>query len=363
MDYMQHALMLAGLAQGHTSPNPAVGAVVVNDGTVVGEGFTLPPGSDHAEVVALRRAGWKARGATMYVSLEPCCHYGRTPPCTQAIINAGIAEVHFAMIDPNPLVCGRGISEMETAGIKTVLEECDQAEEVNEAYVKYITRGLPFVTAKFAMSLDGKVATKSGDSKWISGEESRRYVHCLRYVVDAIMVGVDTVIADDPRLTARVGKEGGRIEKQPLRVIVDSRARTPVDAQVFQMPGKTLIAVTEDVDPTRARALSEAGADILYIPSKDGRVDLEELLLALGRMEVTNILVEGGATLFGSLFDQGLVDKLLTFVAPIIIGGEGAKSPVEGRGVGEISKAITLSRIAMERFGDDMLIKGYLKEN
>lgn len=359
MNYMQHALLLAGLAQGHTSPNPAVGAVVVKDGVVVGEGFTLPPGSSHAEVVALRRAGGKAKGAAMYVSLEPCCHHGRTAPCTQAIISAGIAEVHFAMIDPNPLVCGRGIKEMEAAGIKTFFEECSQAVEINEAYAKYITHGLPFVTAKFAMSLDGKVATKSGDSKWISGEESRRYVHCLRYVVDAIMVGVDTVIADDPRLTARAGKEGGRAEKQPLRIIVDSRARIPLDAQVFRMPGKTMIAVTEDVEPAKVEALSEAGADILLLPSKDGRVDLEQLLIALGKREVTNILVEGGATLFGSLFDQGLVDKLLAFIAPIIIGGEGAKSPVEGRGVGEISKAITLRQVAMERFGDDMLMKGY----
>ncbi|MFC2018269.1 bifunctional diaminohydroxyphosphoribosylaminopyrimidine deaminase/5-amino-6-(5-phosphoribosylamino)uracil reductase RibD, partial [Chloroflexota bacterium] len=262
-----------------------------------------------------------------------------------------------------PLIYGRGIREMEVAGIKTFFEECEQAVEINEAYAKYITHSVPFVTAKFAMSLDGKVATKSGDSKWISGEESRRYVHCLRYVVDAIMVGVDTVIADDPRLTARAGKEGGRAEKQPLRVIVDSRARTPLDAQVFRMPGKTLIAVIEDVEPAKIRALSEAGADILCLPSKDGRVDLEELLIALGRREVANILVEGGATLFGSLFDQGLVDKLLAFIAPIIIGGGGAKSPVEGRGVGEISKAINLSRVAMERFGDDMLIKGYIKEN
>lgn len=361
MEYMQHALLLADLALGHTSPNPAVGAVVVKDGLIVGEGFTMPPGSDHAEVVALRRAGEKARGATMYVNLEPCCHYGRTPPCTQAIINAGIAEVHFAMIDPNPLVCGRGIEEMEAAGIKTFLEECDQAEEINEAYTKYIINKVPFVTAKFAMSLDGKVATKHGDSKWISGEESRRYVHCLRYTVDAIMVGVDTVIADDPRLTARVGKEGGRAEKQPLRVIVDSRARTPLDAQLFRMPGKTLVAVIDSVESVKVRALSEAGADVLALPSKDGRVDLQELLIALGEREVTSLLVEGGATLFGSLFDQGLVDKLLAFIAPIIIGGSDAKSPVGGKGVAEIARAITLSRVGMERFGDDMLIKGYVK--
>lgn len=363
MDYMQHALSLAKLALGHTSPNPAVGAVVVKDGVVVGEGYTQPPGSDHAEVVALRQAGEKARGATMYVSLEPCCHYGRTPPCTQAILNAGIAEVHFPMSDPNPLVGGRGIAEMESAGIKTFLDECGEAEEINEAYTKFITRGVPFVTAKFAMSLDGKVATKNGDSKWISSDESRRYVHCLRHIVDAIMVGVDTIIADDPRLTARAGREGGRAEKQPLRIVVDSRARTPLDAQVLKMPGKTLIAVVEGVDPAKTRALFQAGAEVLNLPSKDGRVDLRELLVILGRREVISLLVEGGATLFGSLFDQGLVDKLLAFIAPIIIGGGGAKSPIEGKGVEEIAQAMTLSRVGMQRFGDDMLIRGYVREN
>lgn len=363
MDYMQHALSLARLALGHTSPNPAVGAVVVKDEVVVGEGYTQPPGMDHAEVMALHQAGEKARGATMYVSLEPCCHYGRTPPCTRAIIDAGIAEVHFSMIDPNPVVNGKGIAEMEAAGIKTFFDKCDEVEEINEAYAKFITGGVPFVTAKFAMSLDGKIATKNGDSKWISNDESRRHVHCLRHMVDAIMVGVNTVITDDPRLTARAGKNGGRVDKQPLRVIVDSRARTPLDAQVLKMPGKTLIAVVEGAELAKTRALADAGAEVLSLPSREGRVDLVELLAVLGRREVTSLLVEGGATLLGSLFDQGLVDKLLAFVAPIIIGGGEAKSPVGGEGVEEIDKAVALGRIGVERFGDDMLIKGYVRRN
>jgi diaminohydroxyphosphoribosylaminopyrimidine deaminase/5-amino-6-(5-phosphoribosylamino)uracil reductase len=360
MDYMQHALLLARLALGHASPNPAVGAVIVKNRVIVGEGYTQPPGSDHAEIVALHQAGKEAKGATMYVTLEPCCFFGRTPPCTKAIIDAGIAQVHFPMIDPNPLVCGRGASELEAAGIKTFLgEHKEEAEEINEAYTKFITTGLPFVTAKFAMSLDGKIATKTGDSKWISGEDSRRYVHCLRHRTDAIMVGVNTIIADDPHLSARAGKGGGWAEKQPIRVVADSKARTPQTARIFQMPGKTLIAVATEIKPSRAKALAQAGAEVLRLPAKEGLVDLGDLLRALGERGVTSLLVEGGASLFSSLFEQGLVDKVLVFVAPIIIGGGEAKSPVEGEGVDKIAQAMALSRVKVERFGNDVLISGY----
>lgn len=361
MDHMQHALSLAKLALGHTSPNPAVGAVIVKEGVIVGEGYTQPPGSDHAEVVALRQAGEKARGATMYTSLEPCSFYGRTPPCTQSIVAAGITEVHFSMIDPNPLVYGRGASELEAAGIKTFVgEHEDEALEINEAYFKFITKSLPFVIAKFAMSLDGKIATKTGDSKWISSEESRRYVHCLRHGVDAIMVGVNTIITDDPQLTARAGRDGGITEKQPLRVVVDSKGRTPLTARVLQMPGKTMVAVTREIELAKARALTQAGAEVIELPSRDGLVDLGELLRVLGERKVTSLLVEGGATLFGSLFEQGLVDKLLVFIAPIIIGGGEAKSPVEGKGVEEIAQAMALSRVKTQGLGDNMLISGYV---
>lgn len=364
MDHMQRALSLAKLALGHTSPNPAVGAVIVKEGVIVGEGYTQPPGLDHAEVVALRQAGEKARGATMYVSLEPCCIYGRTPPCTQAIIAAGIVEVHLPMVDPNPMVYGRGVSELEAAGIKIFRgEHEEEALEINESYFKFITRGLPFVIAKFAMSLDGKTATKTGDSRWISSEESRRYVHCLRHRVDAIMVGVDTVIADDPQLTARAGKDGGITEKQPLRVVVDSKGRIPLIARVFQMPGKTVVAVVEDIEPARELALTQAGAEVLRLPSKDGLVDLGELLRVLGERQVISLMVEGGATLFGSLFEQGLVDKLLVFIAPIIIGGGGSKSPIEGKGVEEVAQAMALSGVKLQGIGDDMFISGYLRKN
>lgn len=216
---MEQALSLARLAVGEVSPNPAVGAVIVRNGEVIGQGYTQPPGLPHAEIVALKQAGDRSRGSELYVTLEPCCHYGRTPPCTKAIIEAGIKEVHFAMIDPNPIVAGKGKAELEKSGIKTYVGEGEAAaNEINEAYVKYITAGMPFVTAKFALSLDGKIATRTGDSRWISGEESRKYVHYLRYAADAIMVGVSTVVIDDPSLTTKCcGGRGGTAMKQPLR--------------------------------------------------------------------------------------------------------------------------------------------------
>jgi len=362
MDYMQHALSLAMLALGHASPNPAVGAVIVKGRTIVGEGYTQPPGSNHAEIVALQQAGEKAREATMYVTLEPCCVQGRTPPCTQAIIAAGIAEVHMATLDPNPQVSGRGKMELERAGIGTILgEHEDEARELNEAYIKYVTTGIPFVTGKFAMSLDGKIATKTGDSKWISGEESRRYVHCLRQQMDAIMVGVDTIITDDPQLTVRAGREGGLTEKQPLRVVVDSKGRTPPTARVLQMPGKTMIAVVEGADPARIQSLASAGAEVMEVPAKDGLVDLEAMLKLLGERQITSIMVEGGAGVFGSLSEHRLLDKLFAFVAPIIIGGQKAKNPVEGKGVEKVAQAMNFTRIKVEKLGNDILISGYPK--
>mgnify|MGYP001078325239 CR=1 FL=1 len=360
MDYMAHALSLARLALGNTSPNPAVGAVIVKDGAIVGEGYTQPPGFAHAEVMALNEAGERARGATMYVTLEPCCHFGRTPPCTKAIIDSGIAEVHIATIDPNPLVSGKGKDELEKARIKTSLgEHEEEARELNEAYIKFITAGLPFVTVKFAMSLDGKIATRNGDSKWISSEESRGYVHRLRKISDAIMVGVNTVIIDDPQLTARVG---GEIERQPLRVIVDSQGRTPLNARVFQSPGRALLAVGESIAQDRVRQLEEAGAEVMRLPSRDGLVDIEELLRALGRMEITSVLVEGGGTLLGSFFDLRLVDKVFAFISPIIIGGEKAKVVAGGKGIDKISQALCLSRVRVERFGQDVMVSGYVEK-
>jgi diaminohydroxyphosphoribosylaminopyrimidine deaminase/5-amino-6-(5-phosphoribosylamino)uracil reductase len=362
MDYMEQALSLARLALGQASPNPAVGAVVVKKGVVVGQGYTQPPGSHHAEVLALKQAGKEARGGVMYVTLEPCCHYGRTPPCSQAITTAGIGEVHMAMLDPNPLVSGRGKGELEKEGIKTHLgEHEEQAREINEAYTKFITTGIPFVTAKFAISLDGKIATRKGDSRWISGSEARKYVHSLRYTSDAIMAGVNTVLADDPHLTTRCcGGRGGTARKQPLRVVVDGEGRTPLTAQVFQQPGKTLLALGRKATPEERAAFARAGAEILELPATKGLVDLEKLMAALGEQKVTSVLVEGGGILFGSLFDRGLVDKVIVFIAPIIIGGAEARTAVAGSGVDKVADSFRLERVRVERFGDDLAVSGYV---
>jgi diaminohydroxyphosphoribosylaminopyrimidine deaminase/5-amino-6-(5-phosphoribosylamino)uracil reductase len=361
---MECALSLARLAMGYTSPNPAVGAIVVKDGLAVGMGYTQPAGSEHAEVMALRQAGDRAKGAAMYVSLEPCCHFGRTPPCTQAIIDAGISEVHVALLDPNPLVSGRGVSRLSEAGIKTHVGMYQQeACEINEGYIKYITTGAPFVIAKFAMSLDGKIATKIGDSKWITHDEARRYVHTLRHVVDAIMIGVNTVVVDDPRLTARgCGGKGGMRKMQPLRLIIDSKGRVPLNARIFEQPGEVLLAVVEPLDPKKREQFSQAGIKVLELPSKEGLVDIEELLKVLGKREVVSILVEGGGKLLGSLFDHHLIDKVLAFISPIIIGGKGAMSAVGGDGVTSIAEALRLNEVKIESFGDDILVSGYVEK-
>ncbi|MGB8707420.1 MAG: bifunctional diaminohydroxyphosphoribosylaminopyrimidine deaminase/5-amino-6-(5-phosphoribosylamino)uracil reductase RibD [Dehalococcoidia bacterium] len=361
-DFMECALSLAGLAVGYTSPNPAVGAVVVRDGLIAGFGHTQLPGSVHAEIMALRQAGARAKGATMYVTLEPCCHHGRTPPCTQAIIDAGISEVHLALIDPNPLVSGKGLKVLKTAGIKTFVGQYEErAREINEGYIKYITTSIPFVIAKFAMSLDGKIATKTGDSKWISNEESLKFVHYLRHIVDAVMVGANTVVTDDPQLSARgCSGKGGKTKLQPLRVIVDGKGRTPTSARVFKEPGKTLVAVAKPFNAKEAERFRKTGAEIVELPAEKGVIDLKELLTVLGKREVTSVLVEGGSGLFGSLFDGGLIDKVLAFVSPIIVGGDEAKSAVGGNGVKKIADALRLTRVKMIEFGDDVLISGYV---
>jgi len=361
MDYMEQALSLARLALGQVSPNPAVGAVIVRDGEVVGQGYTQPPGSAHAEVVALEQAGNAARDSVMYVTLEPCCHHGRTPPCTGAIINAGVAEVHMAMIDPDPRVSGKGEEELRQQGINTFVGEYEEeARKINEAYIKYTTTGIPFVTAKFAMSLDGKIATRSGDSRWISNQESRRYVHSLRHITDAVMVGVNTVLTDDPQLTCRCGERGGVIRKQPLRVIVDTNGRTPVTAQVFGEPGRALLALGEGVKPEIVKGYKNMNADVLELPLDEGVVDLKQLLKALGQREITSVLVEGGGTLLGYMFDHKLVDKVITFVAPVIIGGREAETAVGGRGVDKIAESIRLERIVAMECNGDMMVSGYV---
>jgi len=355
-EYMQHALKLAEKAVGNVSPNPAVGAVIVRDGRIVGEGYTQPPGSPHAETMALKQAGPMAQGAVMYVTLEPCCHQGRTPPCTQSIIERGISEVHMAMLDPNPLVSGKGQIKLENFRIATYVGECEQeAQLINKAYAKYITTGLPFITAKFAMSLDGKIATRTFDSKWISNDESRQYAHQLRWSTDAIMVGVNTVLKDDPQLTAR---SNSRV-RHPLKVILDSRGQTPVSAKVLQPPDKALIATTKGIELLQANQYGEAGVQLVTLPDNDGMVDVVALLNLLGKKEIASVLVEGGGMLLGSLFDLGLADKVVAFIAPVIIGGSDAVAPVSGKGSDLVENALRLNRISVKRFGDDIMVSGY----
>jgi len=362
MDYMVQALSLAKLALGSVSPNPAVGVVIVKNDVVVGQGYTQPAGSEHAEIMALQQAGEQPRGGTMYVTLEPCCHYGRTPPCSQAIIDSGINEVHLAMLDPNPLVSGRGKQELEQEGIKTYVgKHEEEARQINEAYIKFITTGMPFVTAKFAMSLDGKIATKSGDSKWISSEESRKQVHNLRHTTDAIMVGANTVLIDDPLLTCRCcGGRGGTVKKQPLRVVVDGRGHTPPTAKLFSEPGKTLLTLGKSIPPEEAIVFAQVEVELLELPLTEGLVDLEKLLKVLGKREITSVLVEGGGILLGSLFDCGLVDKVIAFIAPIIIGGSEAKTAVGGKGFDKVVDSLRLEHVSVEKFGEDLMVSGYV---
>ena len=356
---MRRALALAKQALGTTSPNPAVGAVVTKGDVVLGEGFTLPPGQSHAEVMALNNVDGRCTGASLHVTLEPCSIEGRTPPCTQAIIAGGIGEVHVAIKDPNPLVNGNGLAELEAAGIRVYCgEEQEEAQELYEAFDKHINTGIPFLTAKFAMSLDGKIATHTGASKWITGSPARCYVQEMRRTCDAIMVGVNTVLADNPQLTARDG-DGRPLSRQPLRVILDSRARTPPDARTIQEPGHTLIAVTEP-PPASIPPLQEAGAEILQLPSTpEGVVDLRALLQALGARGVVSLLVEGGSALLGSLFDLGLVDKVQAFIAPVIIGGSSAPSPVGGVGSSSIPDALKIEQLKVVQIGEDTLLVGY----
>ena len=359
MSHMQRAVELAHHVIGFTSPNPAVGAVLVKDGAEIGTGATQPPGQDHAEVVALKQASDLARGATLYTTLEPCCTWGRTPPCTKAIIDAGVAEVHFAVIDPNPGVSGDGRDELAAAGIRVVVEETEGARELYEAFAKHITTGTPFVTAKYAMTLDGKIATHTGDSKWVTGPEARGFVQHMRRVCDAILVGVTTALTDDPYLTAR-DDEGNPLERQPLRVVLDSTCHTPVEAIMFRQPGSTLIATTKAAPDSRIEGLEQAGAEVVVLPSgEDRRVDLPALMDHLGSRGVVNLLVEGGGSVHGAFFDMGLVDKVYAFVAPVIVGGETSLSPVEGLGVAVMAGAWRLADTRTEQIGPDWLIIGY----
>lgn len=354
--FMAEALRIAANAQGRTSPNPLVGAVIVKDGRIIAEGWHRKAGTPHAEIHALNMAGALAENATMYVTLEPCSHFGRTPPCANKIVDAGIKKVVVAMTDPNPLVAGRGIEILRAAGIEVevgILES--DARRLNEVFLKYITEKLPFVTAKFACSLDGKIATATGESQWISCAESRNFVHHLRDISDGIMVGVGTVLADNPSLTTRIANG-----KNPVRIVVDSSARTPPDSKILNdNAAKTIIAVTRNAPPKNISTLQQRGAEI--ITAGKSKVDLPMLMAELARREITSVLLEGGGTLNFSMFRAGLVDKVLAFVAPKIIGGKTALSPVEGYGFENLRDAVELDNLTAEKIGEDILLRGYVK--
>jgi len=359
---MQRALGLARNASHRVSPNPMVGAVVVAaDGSVAGEGVSQPaPEWTHAEVVALRQAGEKARGGTIYVTLEPCAHAGKTPPCSDAIIGAGVAEVHYAVRDADAQVDGRGHEALEKAGIRAVAvegEEKEEARRINEAFFKHRMTGLPFVVAKFATSLDGKIAAASGDSRWVSGAEAREWAHGLRTRIDAILVGSSTVLVDDPLLTARPG--GEEAERQPLRVIADTRGRTPPMAQALTGEARTLVATGPDSPPAWRASIEGSGAEVLTLPLAGDHLDVRALLEELGKRDIVTLLVEGGGLILGAFFDAGLVDKVQAIIAPLIVGAADAPPAVAGEGAYRMADALRLRELTVERLGEDLLVTGY----
>jgi len=355
--FMKLALKLAVKAKGKTSPNPLVGAIVVKNGLIIGRGFHKKAGLAHAEIVALDMAGKNASGGILYITLEPCAHFGRTPPCVDRIVSSGIKEVIIGMVDPNPKNNGKGIQILKQNKIKVsvgFLEE--ELRKINESFIKFITRRMPFVTVKVAQSLDGKIATKNGDSKWITSDISRGFAHRMRGDLDAIMVGVNTVLRDNPRLDSWFS------DRHPVKIIVDSQLSTPQDAAIFSSKSQVII-VTLPISPgqeTENRKVLAQKAKIIEVKEKSGQINLKDMMRKLAQLEISNIIVEGGGTLIGSLFDDNLIDKFLFFISPKIIGGKDAVSSVMGKGVSRIDRAVKLKDIKIRRFGEDLMVEGYV---
>jgi diaminohydroxyphosphoribosylaminopyrimidine deaminase/5-amino-6-(5-phosphoribosylamino)uracil reductase len=357
--FMKKALRLAQKGLGSTSPNPAVGAVVVRDDRVVGSGYHRRAGAPHAEIEALSRAGKAARDATLYVNLEPCNHYGRTPPCTHAIVESGVGRVVIGITDPNPHVTGGGCEYLRSKGVEVTCdilqEECAQ---LNEAYITYITAGRPFVSLKAALTLDGWTATRTGNSKWITNERSRKQAHILRRRVDAVMVGVETVIADNPRLIPYLLRSPSR---NPARVIADTHLRIPLDSMVLDSKGSdlTIIATGSKVSRQKKRAVEERGGKIIPCRLKRGRIDLSDLLKKLAALELCSVLVEGGAALFDSFVRDKLVDKFYMFFGPKILGGDDGVPFTRGPGCDIVSRCMDVTVHRVKRFGDDIMVEAY----
>jgi diaminohydroxyphosphoribosylaminopyrimidine deaminase/5-amino-6-(5-phosphoribosylamino)uracil reductase len=353
--WMRRALQLAALGRGRTSPNPMVGAVVVRDGAEVGCGYHRAAGQPHAEAEALRAAGPQARGATLYVNLEPCPHHGRTPPCTDAILAAGVRRVVVAMEDPDPRVRGRGLVRLREAGVEVAVGVLEgEARRLNEAYVKHRTAHLPWVTCKWAMSADGRIATRSGASRWITGTEARQFAHLLRDQHDAVLVGSGTALRDDPALTCRI--PGGR---DPLRVVVDSTLRLPPHARLLREgTSPVVVATTPRAEAERVDRLTRAGAEVWVCEPEGGRVCLRDLLRRLAERGVVSVLVEGGGALHASLLEAGLVDRVVALVAPVLVGGVESPGPVSGRGVADLGEALRLENVTVRRLGEDVCLEG-----
>jgi diaminohydroxyphosphoribosylaminopyrimidine deaminase/5-amino-6-(5-phosphoribosylamino)uracil reductase len=358
--WMRRALELAEHGRGFVEPNPLVGAVIVRDGRIVGEGWHQRFGEVHAEVNALAIAGEAARGATLYVTLEPCCHHGKTPPCTHAVLRAGVRRVVAAMTDPFPQVAGQGAELLRAAGVEVVIGPGEaEARRLNAPYRKLLATGRPYVHAKWAMTLDGKIATRTGDSKWISNEASRRRVHQLRGRMDAIIVGIGTALADDPLLTAR--PPGPR---RATRIVLDSRARLPADGQLARTALHTpvLVVAASGTAGPHVEALDALGCQVIALPETGGRPSVVALLDELGRRRMTNVLVEGGSSVLGSFLDAGAVDEVHVFLAPRLAGGAEALSPIGGRGVERIAETLTLAEWRVEQLEGDVLLRASKKE-
>ena len=354
--FMQEAHSLAKSAEGRTTPDPMVGAVLVKGGRTISMGYHGEVTTPHAEAWAIQKAGRQAKGATLYINLEPCCHYGNNPPCTDLIIKSGIKKVIASMRDPNPLVKGKGFRILRQHGVKVkvgLLEE--EAKNLNEAFIKYITTKKPFVVLKSAMTLDGKIATKTGASRWVASKTSRKYAHHLRNVYDSILVGVNTVLVDNPKLTVRAVKK----VKNPIRIVLDAHARTPLNADVLKNGARTIIVVGPKAPQKKVRALEKKGAEILKVPAPSGLIDLKKLMKKLAAMYITSVLIEGGGEVNASFLEAGLVDKALFIIAPKIFGGRDAKTSVEGVGIKVPSSAKYLRNIQLERPDTDILISGY----
>jgi diaminohydroxyphosphoribosylaminopyrimidine deaminase / 5-amino-6-(5-phosphoribosylamino)uracil reductase len=358
--YMKRVLELAKLGWGRTNPNPLVGALIVKNGEVIAEGYHKAVGQAHAEVNAINNAKQDISGSTMYVNLEPCSHYGRTPPCVKAICEAGIKEVVISMADPNPRVSGQGVRILREKGISVIEGVLEvEAKKLNEIFIKYITYKKPFVIMKAAMTVDGKTATVCGDSKWISGKCSREYVHHMRDRMASVMVGIDTVLEDNPLLTTRLeGREG----KDPVRIVADSKGRIPVNSNIIKTKSSAgiVLATTTEIDKEKENILLDMGVNIIKTGSSGGLVDLQQLMDELYRMEIDSVLLEGGGTLNASALSSGIVDKIMFFIAPEIIGGKDAKTPVEGKGIEYVRNAIKLRDIKITHFDNDILYEAYI---